>query len=293
MAALGGGLGAEFLGLDPQYPLKYLVMFLIVVAVGGLGRITGVFYASLIIGVLDFALKKYLPQGGTVFIYAHDHPAAAVAAAGPVRTAGMSALPVRPATIRRRARSPNAIGLRWWEPLPWLLALAFYFAFPRYLGFGTELLITILFAISLDLALGYAGIVTLGHAAFFGAGAYTVGMLAKHEIWTEPISGLVIAAVVAGAVGFALRPGAAAHHRADAADAHALHHGAAGGDRQHGRRRHRRLRRPRQPADQAGVRHVRVRCALFQHAVSLRARRAVRLLSCSCARWSIRRSARA
>jgi len=92
---------------------------------------------------------------------------------------------------------------RWWEALPWLLALAFYFAFPRYLGFGTELLITVLFAISLDLALGYAGIVTLGHAAFFGAGAYAVGMLAKNEIWTEPISGLVIAAVVAGAVGFA------------------------------------------------------------------------------------------
>jgi branched-chain amino acid transport system permease protein len=70
MAALGGGLGAEFLGLDPQYPLKYLVMFLIVVAVGGLGRITGVFCAALIIGVLDFTLKKYFPQGGTVFIYA-------------------------------------------------------------------------------------------------------------------------------------------------------------------------------------------------------------------------------
>jgi branched-chain amino acid transport system permease protein len=70
MAALGGGLGAEFLGLDPQYPLKYLVMFLIVVAVGGLGRITGVFYAALIIGIVDFSLKKYFPQGGTVFIYA-------------------------------------------------------------------------------------------------------------------------------------------------------------------------------------------------------------------------------
>jgi branched-chain amino acid transport system permease protein len=70
MAALGGGLGAEFLGLDPQYALKYLVFFLIVVAVGGLGRITGVFYASLIIGVLDFALKLYVPQGGTLFIYA-------------------------------------------------------------------------------------------------------------------------------------------------------------------------------------------------------------------------------
>jgi branched-chain amino acid transport system permease protein len=70
MAALGGGLGAEFLGLDPQYPLKYLVFFLIVVAVGGLGRVTGVFYAAVIIGVLDFVLKKYLPQGGTLFIYA-------------------------------------------------------------------------------------------------------------------------------------------------------------------------------------------------------------------------------
>jgi branched-chain amino acid transport system permease protein len=69
MAALGGGLGAEFLGLDPQYPLKYLVYFLIVVAVGGLGRVTGVFWAAMLIGVLDFVLKKYLPQGGTLFIY--------------------------------------------------------------------------------------------------------------------------------------------------------------------------------------------------------------------------------
>ncbi len=69
MAALGGGLGAEFLGLDPQYALKYLVFFLIVVAVGGQGRITGVFYASLLIGVFDFVLKKYVPQGGTIFIY--------------------------------------------------------------------------------------------------------------------------------------------------------------------------------------------------------------------------------
>ena len=159
----------------------------------------------------------------------HDHPAAAVAAAGPVRAAGMSIDDQHDATVRDNPAA-QALARRhrfqWWEVLPWLLALGFYFAFPRYLGFGTELLITVLFAISLDLALGYAGIITLGHAAFFGAGAYTVGMLAKHEIWTEPISGLVIAAIVAGAAGFAVRPGAAAHHRADAADAHALHHGA-------------------------------------------------------------------
>lgn len=93
--------------------------------------------------------------------------------------------------------------IRLWEAIPWLLAITYYFVFPRYLGFGSELLVTILFAISLDLALGYAGIVTLGHAAFFGAGAYTVGMLSYHGIWTEPITGLVAAAVVAGIVGFA------------------------------------------------------------------------------------------
>ena len=96
--------------------------------------------------------------------------------------------------------------LRVWEPVPWVLALAFYFAFPKHLGFGTELLITILFAISLDLVLGYAGIVTLGHAAFFGAGAYTVGMLAKHGIWNEPITSLILAALVAAAVGLGSGP---------------------------------------------------------------------------------------
>jgi len=90
---------------------------------------------------------------------------------------------------------------RWWEVLPWILAIAFYFVFPRHLGFGTELLIMVLFAISLDMALGYAGIVTLGHAAFFGAGAYTVGMLAHHGIWNEPISALFAGAVVAAVIG--------------------------------------------------------------------------------------------
>jgi branched-chain amino acid transport system permease protein len=90
---------------------------------------------------------------------------------------------------------------RAWEVVPWLAAIAFFFALPTHLGFGTELLITILFALSLDLVLGYAGIVTLGHAAFFGVGAYTVGMLAKYGIWSEPITGLLIAAAAAAVVG--------------------------------------------------------------------------------------------
>ena len=118
------------------------------------------------------------------------------------------AVPAGPATTAGRAENPAArilIGrhrLRWWEALPWLAAGAFYFVFRDYLGFGTSLMVTILFALSLDLALGYAGIVTLGHAAFFGAGAYTVGLLAFHNIWTEPITSLLLAALAAAAVGF-------------------------------------------------------------------------------------------
>jgi len=91
--------------------------------------------------------------------------------------------------------------LQWWEALPWTAGIAAFFLFPNYLAFGTQVLVTILFALSLDLVLGYAGIVTLGHAAFFGAGAYTVGMLAAHLGWTEPLSGLLAAALAAGLIG--------------------------------------------------------------------------------------------
>jgi branched-chain amino acid transport system permease protein len=63
--------------------------------------------------------------------------------------------------------------------------------------------ITALFAVSLDLLVGYAGLVSLGHAAFFGVGAYTAGLIAKHW-WTEPISALFISGILAGILGYAL-----------------------------------------------------------------------------------------
>ena len=88
------------------------------------------------------------------------------------------------------------------EALPWLLAIAAYFAFPDQMILGSQTLIMILFALSLDLILGYAGIVTLGHAAFFGLGAYGAAMLVTKLNWTEPISGLLFGAVVAAIAGF-------------------------------------------------------------------------------------------
>src|SRR4029077_14968555 len=87
------------------------------------------------------------------------------------------------------------------EALPWLAAVASYFVFPDYLALGAQILATILFALSADLVLGYAGIVTLGHAAFFGTGAYTAGILAAHG-WGEPITGLFAGAAVAALLGF-------------------------------------------------------------------------------------------
>jgi branched-chain amino acid transport system permease protein len=113
----------------------------------------------------------------------------------------MSAVTLTPAEHAAARALIERHRLRWWEPIPWIIAVAFYFLFPAYLGFGAELLIAILFALSLDLALGYAGILTLGHAAFFGAGAYTVGLLAFHGLWNEPITSLIAAAAVAALIG--------------------------------------------------------------------------------------------
>ena len=70
LAGLGGALGVEMLGLDPGFPVKYLVYFLIVVAVGGSGSITGSLVASLVLGVVDVVGKYYVPQVGAFVIYA-------------------------------------------------------------------------------------------------------------------------------------------------------------------------------------------------------------------------------
>ncbi len=104
-----------------------------------------------------------------------------------------------------RARRVFAQSSRWrWEEIAfWLLAVASIFAFQTHLVLIAQVLITGLFALSFDLLVGYSGIPSLGHAAFFGLGAYTAGLLA-HAGWGEPVSGLLAAAVVAGLFGLLL-----------------------------------------------------------------------------------------
>jgi branched-chain amino acid transport system permease protein len=84
----------------------------------------------------------------------------------------------------------------------WIAALVPFFLFPTYLTLASQIAITALFAISVDLILGYAGIVTLGHAMFFGLGAYAAGLLSTAG-WGEPLTGVLLAGAFAGLVGFA------------------------------------------------------------------------------------------
>src|SRR5438046_10767647 len=89
------------------------------------------------------------------------------------------------------------------EFLFWLATLLPFVVTPDYLVLASQIAVTALFALSLDLILGYAGIVSLGHAAFFGFGAYTAGLISKWG-WGEPLSGLVSAGIAAGLPGYGM-----------------------------------------------------------------------------------------
>jgi len=84
--------------------------------------------------------------------------------------------------------------------LPWAIAIVYFYAAPDYLSFGTQVMIWILFAMSLDLAVGYAGILTLGQAGFFGLGAYAAGLFAIH-VSPDPILGHLAAVALTALFG--------------------------------------------------------------------------------------------
>ena len=114
-------------------------------------------------------------------------------------TASVAARNRLAAHLRRRER------WRWWEIAFWLAGLAAIFAIPSRVGLINEILIAGLFALSLDLILGLTGIVSLGHAAFFGLGAYAAAILSSRGI-TDPILGLLLSSALAAALGLVTAP---------------------------------------------------------------------------------------
>jgi branched-chain amino acid transport system permease protein len=111
---------------------------------------------------------------------------------------------MNPPTPNPRFSGRFARRLHWhpFEILFWIAAFASYYLLPGKHLILTEIAILALFALSLDLVLGYAGIVSLGHAAFFGFGAYVAGLLAKHQIVSEPLLALIVAGLAAMLLGF-------------------------------------------------------------------------------------------
>lgn len=97
--------------------------------------------------------------------------------------------------MKRRSR------VRFYEIIVWIAAITAFFVLPSKMLILTEIAILALFAVSLDLVLGFAGIVSLGHTAFFGLGAYIAGLVALHYV-AEPVVGLLVAGLAAGLLGF-------------------------------------------------------------------------------------------
>ena len=103
--------------------------------------------------------------------------------------------------MKRITLSPAQV--RWLEVAFWAALGSTFFWLPDHRTMLSQLFIFGLFAVTLDVALGYAGILTLGHAAFFGAGAYAAGLFAKFA-WNEPFSGVLVALVTCAVLGYAL-----------------------------------------------------------------------------------------
>ena len=197
LAALGGAMGNQLLPLSPTYALEYLVVVLIVVSVGGMGSLTGTFVAALLIGIVDTAGKYFLPDIGGFIIYLLT---LVVLLLRPQGLFGNHS-PVGYAPTRLAGSGPQR---RWGviDTVPLLAAIGFFFLMQNYLSFGSQILIAIIFVLSLDLVIGYAGVLTIGHAAFFGVGAYTSGILSSRYGIADPTAGLLLGALTAAVVGF-------------------------------------------------------------------------------------------
>jgi branched-chain amino acid transport system permease protein len=203
LAAIGGIVAGPVLGLYPGMDTEILIPAFIVIVIGGMGSLRGAFVGSLLIGVADTFGKAYFQSVALYLIYL------AMAAVLLIRPQGLfgikySDVSIAPAvaTISKPAtRQSRAAAL---VVLLILLVLPFMLSdYPRALV--AEIFIFAILAMSLDLLLGFTGLMSLGHAAFFGLGAYAIAVLGVHfglNAWLGLIAGVGIAATGAAVIGF-------------------------------------------------------------------------------------------
>jgi branched-chain amino acid transport system permease protein len=203
LAALGGIAAAPILGLYPGMDSEILIPAFIVIVIGGMGSLRGAFVGSLLIGIADTFGKAYFPSIALFLIYL------AMAAVLLIRPQGLfgikysdvSVAPAVATTSRPATVQTRAVGLL---ALLALLVLPFLMTdYPRALV--SEIFIFAIFAMSLDLILGFTGLMSLGHAAFFGLGAYSVAVLGAQfgiNAWVGLATGVAIAGCGAALIGF-------------------------------------------------------------------------------------------
>jgi branched-chain amino acid transport system permease protein len=203
LAALGGVAAGPVLGLYPGMDTEILIPAFIVIVIGGMGSLRGAFVGSLLIGEADTFGKAYFPSLALFLVYL---VMAAVLLVRPqglfgVRYAGVSAAPAVTtvsASATKQARAAGLIAI-----LAMLLYPLLVSDYPRALI--AEIYVFAIFAMSLDLLLGFTGLMSLGHAAFFGLGAYAVailGTLFGVNAWLALAAGVLVAAAGAAFVGF-------------------------------------------------------------------------------------------
>jgi branched-chain amino acid transport system permease protein len=203
LAALGGIAAAPVLGLYPGMDSEILIPAFIVIVIGGMGSLRGAFVGSLLIGVADTFGKAYFQSSAQFLIYLAMTAVLLIRPQGlfginysDVAIAPAVATTSKPATVR--TRTAGAVMLLALVVLPFLLT-----DYPRALV--SEIFIFAIFAMSLDLLVGFTGLLSLGHAAFFGLGAYSVAVLgAQFDInaWVGLAAGVAIAGCGAALIGF-------------------------------------------------------------------------------------------
>ena len=284
LAALGGVAAGPVLGLYPGMDTEILIPAFIVIVIGGMGSLRGAFIGSLLIGIVDTFGKAYFPSLALFLIYLTMAFVLLIRPQGlfGIKYSGVSAAPAvtavsAPATIQTRAA--GLIALAAMLVFPFLIS-----DYPRALV--TEIYIFAIFAMSLDLLLGFTGLMSLGHAAFFGLGAYGVAVLGTMfgvNAWIGLAAGVIWRAG-RGADRLLLRP----HRRHPVPDADACLLAARVLGRAEMARRDRRLGRAgdRREAQLLRLRSVQFAIHVFHGADLLRSG-----LSACCAACSTRRSA--
>src|SRR6266852_998363 len=203
LAALGGVAAGPVLGLYPGMDTEILIPAFIVIVIGGMGSLRGAFIGSLLIGEADTFGKAYFPSLALFLTYL---VMALVLLLRPQGLFGIKYIGVSAAPAVTTVSTPATPQIRAAGLLVVIAMLAYPFLvtdYPRALL--AEIYIFGIFAMSLDLLLGFTGLMSLGHAAFFGLGAYAVAILATllgASAWLGLAAGIVLAAGGAALIGF-------------------------------------------------------------------------------------------